>query len=126
MKLFLLATVLFPFAVLATEAPSKAPGPNPMQFTGHVVTIVLDDPLGEVGRPGKVEYTALALDESLTVRTDLGHMVTADRVQFGFNDGEALPDGISVQLDCGFVIGSETAHHYEPLICGDSKVTDLR
>ncbi|WP_339846837.1 hypothetical protein [uncultured Halopseudomonas sp.] len=126
MKLFLLIPVLFPLAVLATEAPPNPSGPNPMQFTGSVVTVVFDDSQGEIGPPGKVEYTALVLDESLTVQTDLGYMVTTDRVQFGLDNGEVLMDGVRVKLDCGFVMGAETGHHHEPLICGKSKVTELR
>ena len=126
MKLFLLIPVLFPFAVLATEAPPTPPGPNPMQFTGSVVTVAFDDSQGEIGTPGKVEYTALVLEESLTVRTDVGHMVTTDRVQFTQDNEDVLPDGVRVKLDCGFVMGAETGHHYEPLICGNSKVTELR
>ena len=124
MKLFFLVPVLFPFAVSATEPPPNPKGPYPMQFTGHVVTVVVDDPLGKTGRPSSSEYTTLVLDESLTVQTDLGDMVTTDRVQFGLENGEVFPDGVRVKLDCGFVMGAETAYHYAPLVCAKSKVTD--
>ncbi|WP_153050199.1 MULTISPECIES: hypothetical protein [unclassified Pseudomonas] len=125
MKSLLLIPALFSLAVSAAETPTP-PGPNPMQFTGRVFTLAANDPLGQIKPPAKIGYTALVLDEQKTVRTDIGNVVTADRVQFALDDGENLPNGTRVTLDCGFVMGAETHHHFEPLVCGQSKLTVLR
>ncbi|WP_265532434.1 hypothetical protein [Pseudomonas saponiphila] len=126
MKSLLLIPALFSFAVSAAETPSTQSGPNPMQFTGRVFTLAADDPLRQIKPPAKIGYGALVLDESMTVRTDIGNMVTTDRVQFVLDDGDSLPNGARVKLDCGFVMGAETQHHFEPLFCGQSKLTVLQ
>lgn len=125
MKFFLLIPALFSFAVSATETPTP-PGPNPMQFTGRAFTLAADDPLEQIEPPAKIGYPALVLDEQMTVRTDIGNMVTTDRVQFTLDDGNTLLNGARVKLECGFVMGAETQHHFEPLFCGQSKLTVLR
>jgi len=126
MKSLLLIPALFSFAVSAAETPPTQSGPNPMQFTGRVFTLAADDPLKQIKPPAKIGYSALVLDESMTVRTDIGVMVTTDRVQFALDDGDSLPNGTRVKLDCGFVMGAETQHHFEPLFCGQSKLTVLQ
>ncbi|WP_223550257.1 hypothetical protein [Pseudomonas sp. A-B-19] len=126
MKSLLLIPALFSFAVSAAETPPTQSGPNPMQFTGRVFTLAADDPLKQIKPPAKIGYSALVLDESMTVRTDIGVMVTTDRVQFALDDGDSLPNGARVKLDCGFVMGAETQHHFEPLFCGQSKLTVLQ
>ncbi len=126
MKSLLLIPALFSFAVSAAETPPMQSGPNPMQFTGRVFTLAADDPLEQIKPPAKIGYSALVLDESMTVRTDTGLMVTTDRVQFALDDGDSFPNGARVKLDCGFVMGAETQHHFEPLFCGQSKLTFLR
>ena len=126
MKSLLLIPALFSFAVSAAETPPTQSGPNPMQFTGRVFTFAADDPLKQIKPPAKIGYSALVLDESMTVRTDIGVMVTTDRVQFALDDGDSLPNGARVKLDCGFVMGAETQHHFEPLFCGQSKLTVLQ
>ncbi|MBP2871155.1 MULTISPECIES: hypothetical protein [Pseudomonas] len=125
MKAFLLIPALFSLAVSAAEIPTP-PGPNPMQFTGRFFTFAANDPLGQIKSPAKIGYTVLVLDEQITVRTDTGNLVTADRVQFALDDGDSLPNGVRVKLECGFVMGAETQHHFEPLFCGQSKWTVLR
>ncbi|MBC8980732.1 MULTISPECIES: hypothetical protein [Pseudomonas] len=125
MKAFLLIPALFSLAVSAAEIPTP-PGPNPMQFTGRFFTFAADDPLGQIKSPAKIGYTALVLDKQITVRTDIGNFVSADRVQFALDDGDSLPNGVRVKLECGFVMGAETRHHFEPLFCGQSKWTVLR
>ncbi|WP_339560834.1 hypothetical protein [Pseudomonas sp. EA_65y_Pfl1_P113] len=125
MKSLLLITALFSFAVLAAEAPPAQSGPNPMHFTGRVFTLAVNDPLENIKPPAKVGYTALVLDELMTVRTDIGQEVTTDRVQFVLDNGKSVPNGARVKLDCGFVMGAETHHHFEPLFCGQSKLTSL-
>ena len=120
MRSLLLIPALFSFAVSAAEIPATESGPNPMQFTGRVFTFAANDPL----KPSaKIGYTALLLDEATTVRTDVGDSVTSDRVQFTLDNGETLPNGTRVKLGCGFVMGAETQHHFEPLFCGQSEVT---
>ena len=120
MRTLLLIPALFSFAVSAAGTPATESGPNPMQFTGRVFTLATDDPL----EPStKIGYTALLLDEATTVRTDVGDSVTSDRVQFTLDNGETLPNGTRVKLGCGFVMGAETQHHFEPLFCGQSEVT---
>ena len=120
MRSLLLIPALFSFAVSAAGTPATESGPNPMQFTGRVFTLATDDPL----EPStKIGYTALLLDEATTVRTDVGDSVTSDRVQFTLDNGEILPNGTRVKLGCGFVMGAETQHHFEPLFCGQSEVT---
>lgn len=126
MKSLLLIPALFSCAVSAAETPPTQSGPNPMQFTGRVFTLAADDPLKQIKPPAKIGYSALVLDESMTVRTDIGVMVTTDRVQFALDDGDSLPNGARVKLDCGFVMGAETQHHFEPLFCGQSKLTVLQ
>lgn len=126
MKSLLLIPALFSFAVSAAETPPTQSGPNPMQFTGRVFTLAADDPLKQIKPPAKIGYSALVLDESMTVRTDIGVMVTTDRVQFALDDGDSLPNGARVKLDCGFVMGAETQHHFEPLFCGQSKLIVLQ
>ncbi|MFJ7142231.1 hypothetical protein [Pseudomonas protegens] len=123
MKLFLLIPALLSFAVSAAEAQLTQPGANPMQFTGRAFTLAADDPLKQVKPPAKIGYTALVLDELITVRTDIGNVVTTDRVQFTLDAGDSLPNGARVKLECGFVMGAETQHHFEPLFCGQSKFT---
>ena len=123
MRSLLLIPALFSFAVSAAEIPATESGPNPMQFTGRVFTLATDDPL----EPStKIGYTALLLDEVMTVRTDVGNSVKTDRVQFTLDNGDSLPNGTRAKLDCGFVMGAETQHHFEPLFCGQSKVTALQ
>lgn len=97
-----------------------------MQFTGRFFTLAASDPLGQIKPPAKIGYTALVLDEQTTIRTDIGNLVTSDRVQFSLDGGESLPNGSRVKLECGFVMGAETHHHFEPLFCGQSKLTVLR
>jgi len=123
MRSLLLIPALFSFAVSAAEIPATESGPNPMQFTGRVFTFAAIDPL----KPSaKIGYTALLLDEAMTVRTDVGNSVKTDRVQFTLDNGDSLPNGTRAKLDCGFVMGAETQHHFEPLFCGQSKVTALQ
>jgi len=123
MRSLLLIPALFSFAVSAAEIPATESGPNPMQFTGRVFTFAANDPL----KPSaKIGYTALLLDEAMTVRTDVGNSVKTDRVQFTLDNGDSLPNGTRAKLDCGFVMGAETQHHFEPLFCGQSKVTALQ
>lgn len=123
MRSLLLIPALFSFAVSAAEIPATESGPNPMQFTGRVFTFAANDPLEP---SAKIGYTALLLDEAMTVRTDVGNSVKTDRVQFTLDNGDSLPNGARVKLDCGFVMGAETQHHFEPLFCGQSKVTALQ
>ncbi|WP_339465577.1 hypothetical protein [Pseudomonas lurida] len=125
MKLLLLTAVLLSFSVSASETPLTQPGPNPMQFTGRVFTLAANDPLKAGKPPAKIGYTALVLDELMTVQTDIGQEVTTDRVQFVLDDGAPVPNGTRVKLDCAFVMGAETQHHFEPLFCGQSKITTL-
>lgn len=125
MKSLLLISALCSFAVSAAETPSTPSGPNPMQFTGRVFTLAADDPLGQIKPPAKIGYSALILDEPVTVRTDIGNTVTTDRVQFVSDDAGSLPNGGRVKLDCGFVMGAETHHHFEPLFCGQSKLVAI-
>lgn len=126
MKLFLLIPALLSFSVSAAETPSPTSGPNPMSFTGRVFTLATDDPLSQEKPPAKIGYTALVLDEQVTVRTDIGLTVTTDRVQFTLDDASSLASGTRVKLDCGFVMGAETHHHFELLYCGQSKITTLQ
>lgn len=126
MKSLLLIPALFSFAASAAETPTTQPGPNPMQFTGRVFTLAVDDPLEQIKPPAKIGYSALVLDKSMTVRTDTGNSVTTDRIQFLLEGGDRLPNGARVKLDCGFVLGAETHHHFEPLFCGQSKLAVLR
>ncbi|MBP5098332.1 hypothetical protein [Pseudomonas protegens] len=116
---------LLSFAVSAAETSLTQLSPNPIQFTGRAFVLAADDPLKQVKPPAKIGYTALVLDESMTVRTDIGNVVTTDRVQFTLDEGDSLPSGVRVRLYCGFVMGAETQHHFEPLFCGQSKFTIL-
>ena len=126
MRSLLLIPALFSFAISAAETSPVQTGPNPMQFTGRVFTLAADDPLEQIKPPAKIGYNALFFDELMTVRTDTGVMVTTDRVQFVLDDGDSLPNGARVKLDCGFVMGAETQHHLKPLFCGQSKLTILQ
>ncbi|QVI80705.1 hypothetical protein KHW15_00885 [Pseudomonas syringae] len=125
MKSILLTTVLLSFAVSAAEAPPTQSGQNPMQFKGRVFTLAADDPLKKIKPPAKVGYTALILDELMTVRTDTGQEITTDRVQFVLDNGASITNGTRVKLDCAFVMGAETQHHLEALFCGQSKLKSL-
>lgn len=126
MKSLLLALAFFSFSIAAAETSLVESGPNAMSFTGRAFTLSADDPLSQDEPPAKLAYTALILDEVVTVRTDIGSTVTTDRVQFTLDDADSLPSGARVKLDCGFVMGAETQHHFEPLYCGQSKLTSLQ
>ena len=125
MKSLFLPSIILSFAVSADEASPTPTGPNPMQFTGRVFTLAADDPLKQIKPPAKVGYTALILDKLLTVRTDIGQEITTDRVQFVLDDGAQITNGAKVMLDCAFVMGAETQHHFEPLFCGQSTLNSL-
>lgn len=125
MKSLLLTTVLLSSAVSGAEAPPIQSGPNPTQFTGRVFTLAADDPLRQIKPPAKIGYPALILDKSMTVRTDIGEEITTDRVQFVLDDGVRITNGARAELDCSFVMGAETHHHFELLFCGQSKLKSL-